>query len=236
MGRLRYHQPFHEAGARVQGHMFEVMLYGAYPGVLMRCLLDVTRACGSLSLSLLWPSLWFTAPLLAGVVVVSGAYSHQPVQVGQSVLISLEHAGPDADWQLRPSPAFEVEIGGFHHPTRPVRLWRIKPKESGELSLLFERGDLTATKSLSAGEGSLLLNPARYPVGWSWLLSPLESPLPAGLNSISVEYPSRTLSWKGLSAPWWLLLLLAFLAWSWLLALLPVRRSHQAQAQGIRST
>jgi hypothetical protein len=204
--------------------LLEVLLYGAYPKVMVTTLVAVSRASFSLSLSLLVPSLWFTLPLWAGIVVVSSVYSHRPAQVGEPVLVTLEHNGRDGhghDWNLKASPQFDIDVDSFRHPSKPQQFWRLRPLSEGDLTLEFTAENGTAVKSLKVGGRSALLSSGRNRLGWNWLASPLEAPLPSGfgLNFIAVEYPERTLAWQGWSAPWWLVLLLAFLAWSWLLAL-----------------
>jgi hypothetical protein len=234
----RYGRPFRQAGARVQGHLLEVLLYGAFPKVMLRALAAVTRACVSLSLSLLIPSLWFTLPLLVGVVITSASYAHRPVEVGEPVLVSLQYPHGDGhgpEWRLDPSPQFAIEVDDFRYPSKPVHLWRIRPLTEGRLTLVFSADGKRLDKDLQVGEGSPVLNPSRSPLGWNWLLSPLEPPIPSDMRSveITVEYPDRTLAWKGWSAPWWLLLLLAFLGWSWLLTLVPApgNRAYRRQPE-----
>lgn len=216
----RYGLPLRRAGALVRGHLLEVLLYGAYPKVMLRSLRDVVGASVRLSACLLWPSLWFTLPLLVGVVVANSVYAYRPVRVAESVVVGLvaETATP---WKLQPSPLFEIEVDGFRHPLSPAVYWRIKPLAEGRLALVFQGPEKAIGKELrvDARPGGMLCR-SRYPLGWSWLLAPLEAPLPSGLHSVSVEYPERVLSWNGWAAPWWALLLLAFLGWSWLLAFL----------------
>ena len=221
----RFGRPFREAGSRVQGHLLEVLLYGAFPKVMLRSFGAVAKASGRLFLSLLLPSLLFTPPLLVALVLCASRYAYQPATVGQSTLVTLEGS---QEWKLKPSPQFQTEAS-FRHPSRNLQVWRLRPLVAGVLVLDFERGGVTATKSLNAGEG--WMNPERR-TGWAWLASPLEPPLPEGITTLSVRYAPRVISWHGYSAPWWLLLLLAFVAWSWLLTLLslPGKWARRQQA------
>jgi hypothetical protein len=220
MATERYGRPFRAAAARVQGHLLEVLLYGAYPAVMLRALAAVIRACGRLSWSLLAPSLWFCLALWPVLAIAAALYAHQPVPVGQSVLLELRSAGASS-WTLQAPPGLPVEIDGFTRPGGQARLWRLRPPVEGEFRLLLESGGQSLETTLWVGEGLRLLSSGRRPAGLRWLLEPFERPLPAdcGVAEIRLDYPPRTLSWKGWSLPWWVVLLLAFLAWSWLLAL-----------------
>lgn len=212
----RFERPFRKASARVQGHLLEVLLYGAFPRVMLRSLAALTRACAALTLSLLPPCLLFTFPLLVGLAVASGYYEHRPANLGEPVLVRLEG---NSDWQLQPGAQFAIEAS-FRYPSRPLQVWRLRPLAEGELGLEFRNGTLRTSKSLRvADEG--WTHGTRNQFGWAWLMSPFEPPLPEGLRSVTVLYPPRVLAWNGYSAPWWLLLLLAFLGWSWLLAAWP---------------
>lgn len=214
MSLERFGRPLRLASARVQGHLLEVLLYGAFPGVLLRSLGAVARASLALSLSLLLPSLLFTVPLLAAVVITGSFYAYRPAQVGEPILVTLEGS---SDWQLQTSAQYEI-AARFRHPYRPLQIWRLRPLAAGNLSLEFRNGSATTLKSLRVAEGGWISR-ARHRPGWAWLLSPLEPPLPSGLRQMTVLYAPRELGWMGYSAPWWLLLLLAFAGWSWLLAL-----------------
>lgn len=225
----RFGRPFREAGSRVQGHLLEVLLYGAFPRVMLRSLGALTRACARLSLSLLLPSLLFSLPLIMGFVLCAGRYAYRPASLGQSILVTLEGS---PEWTLRSSPEFAVEAT-FRSPSKTLRAWRLKPLMAGALTLNFENGALTTSKSLSVGQG--WVNPQRHPLGWSWLISPLEPPLPDGITNLSVRYAPQMISWNGHSAPWWLLLLLAFVAWSWLFTLLPTPGNWARRQQAARA-
>lgn len=220
MSLERYGAPFRQAGARIQGHLLEVLLYGAFPRVMLRSLWAVTRACGSLSWALLGPSLWFCLPLLPVLILAASLYSQRPAQVGDPVLVWLRGRG---DWALAAPPGVELEVNGFLTPDGATRYWRLKPARAGSLQLVFSQGGRKVEKSLRVGEGLDVLSERRLPFGLSWLAEPLELPLPgdSGVSEIGVDYSPRHLAYAGWSVPWWLLLLLAFVAWSWLLTFLP---------------
>lgn len=212
----RFGAPFRAALGRVTGHTFEVLMYGAHPGVLLRAIGSLGRACFGLSLALLLPSLLFTPLLILGVSLVLATTAYRPFSVGDPVLVRLVAGGED--WSLRPDPGFRVEVERFRRPGTGELYWRLQPLKAGELALAFEGKGRVEGKSVFVGGGGLL-NQARYPLGWRWLLSPWEAPLSGGLETVSVEYPAQRLLFAGQSWPWWAPTLLAFFLGSWLLAL-----------------
>jgi hypothetical protein len=232
MSLERYGTHFRRAGSAIQGHLLEVLLYGAFPRVMLRSLWSVTRASAGLSWALLAPSLWFCLPLFPALILAAGLYSQRPVQAGEPVLVWLKGKAA-AEWTLEPSSAFEVEVDGFTLPDGSARTWRLRARQAGRTELTFRQGAQKLEKSLQVGGGLKLLSDRRVAGGLSWLGAPLESPLPAsaGVSEIRVDYPPRELAWRGWSAPWWVLLLLAFLAWSWLLALLPAPGNRKLRKQ-----
>ncbi len=211
----RFGAPFRAALGRMTGHMLEVLMYGAHPGVLLRALGALGRACFRLSLALLVPSLLFTPFLILGVSLVLATTAYRPFSVGDPVLVRL--VGGGEDWSLRPDPGFRVEVERFRRPGTGELYWRLAPLKAGELHLAFEGKGRVEGKSIFVGDGGLL-NQARYPLGWRWLLSPWEAPLSGGLETIAVEYPSRVSSLGGRTFAWWIPILLAFFMGSWLLA------------------
>lgn len=211
----RFGAPFRTALGRMTGHLLEVLMYGAHPGVLLRALGALARACGRLSLTLLLPSLLFTPVLVLGISLVFATTAHRPFAVGQPVLLRVQGQG----WSLRPDPAFEVQVERFRRAGTSELYWRLKPLAPGRLQLIVEGQGESASKTLFVQEVGLL-NQARLRPGWRWLLSPWEAPLQGtGLEEISVQYPSRSLLLAGRRWPWWAPTLLAFFAGSWLLAL-----------------
>jgi hypothetical protein len=220
----RFRVPFQRAATRLRGHLLEVLLYGGYPRVMLSGLRDLVGASARLSLSLVWPCLLFTPPLLLGFALASSFTAFRPASPAEPIVVALEESegGVGKDWTLEPSPQFVVEID-FRHPRRKARFWRIRPRAEGRLELTFRREEATVVKRLwvgRPGEQCMLL-PVSHALGWKWLLTPLEPPLAGGLETLSVEYPARIWGWNGWSVPWWALLLLSFLGWSWLLTLLP---------------
>lgn len=200
--------PLRASLEKVTGHLQEMLLYGAFPQVLLKTLIDVGGACLRLSASLFLPCLLFLPPLFLGLYVGAGFYQHRAIHPGESVILRAPAGGV---WKLEATPEISVEVSEFQHPKLPQTLWRLRPTQAGDWTL-----------SLRGPEGSHTVVPlvARSPSDSSkrWL-SPLET---------SLDYPSEdwfSQTWK---MPWWAVLLLAFLLWSTVLSLLPRRGNRSA--------
>lgn len=195
----RFARPLSEALRAVHGHLLEMLLYSAYPRVLMGCLGSVLKSSLRLSLSLLMPSLLFVLPLAFGLFLSAGLAQYRPVQPGESVMLS---AKSEDQFRLQAPSEVHVEVDGFRHRDLPQTTWRLRPTERGRwrLTLAGESGT-SFTQDLVVGEKA------------STWISPFAQE--------GLQYPPRVYLLAGFLTPWWLVLLLWFLGFSWLLSLLP---------------
>ena len=178
-----------------------MLLYGAYPRLLLAMLADVARACLTLSRALIVPSVLFLPPLLSALYLAAGLYHHRPLKVGESAILT-SHS--QRDFELKTPVEVKVDIANFRHPQLNRRLWRLRATQPGDWELNLD-GPTTMVVSASPE--------AAYP----WI-DPLDDAL---------AHPTRAHLSKIFRAPWWLALLLFFLLWSWLLTL-HSRRGNRA--------
>ncbi len=200
--------PLRASLEKVTGHLQEMLLYGAFPRLLLETLVDVGRACLRLSASLVLPCLLFLPPLFLGLYLGAGFYQHRATHPGESVILRSPSGGI---WKLEAPPEVSVEVSEFQHPKIPQTLWRLRPTRAGHWTL-----------SLKGPEGSHKMLPlvARSPSDSSRIwLSPLET---------SLDYPSEGWFSQRWKMPWWAVFLLAFLLWSTVLSLLPRRGNRSA--------
>ena len=195
----RFARPLSGALRAVHGHLLEMLLYSAYPRVLMGCLGSVLKSSLRLSLSLLMPSLLFVLPLAFGLFLSAGFAQYRPVQLGESVMLSAES---EEQFRLQAPSEVRVEVDGFRHRDLSQTTWRLRPSERGRWRLtLAGKGGASFTQDLIVGEKA------------STWISPFAQ--------VGLQYPPRVYLLAGFLTPWWLALLLWFLAFSCLLSLLP---------------
>lgn len=195
----RFARPLSGAFRAVHGHLLEMLLYSAYPRVLLGCLGSVLKSSLRLSLSLLMPSLLFALPLALGLVLSAGFAQYRPIQPGESITLT---AKSEDQLRLQAPSEVRVEVDGFHHRDLTQTTWRLRPSERGRwrLTLAGEKG-ANFKQDLVVGERS------------STWISPFAQ--------VGLQYPQRVYLLAGFPTPWWLVLLLWFLGFSWLLSLLP---------------
>lgn len=195
----RFVRPLSGSLRAVHGHLLEMLLYSAYPRVLLGCLSSVLKSSLRLSLSLLMPSLLFALPLALGLFLSAGFAQYRPVQPGESIMLIVKS---EEQFRLQAPSEVRVEVDGFHHRDLSQTTWRLRPSERGRWRLILGgEGGASFTQDLVVGEKA------------STWISPFAQ--------TGLQYPQRVYLLAGYQLPWWLVLLLWFLAFSWLLSLLP---------------
>jgi uncharacterized membrane protein (DUF106 family) len=137
-------------------------------------------------------------------------YQYQPLQLGQESIVTMKLNGnigsPWPDVSLEPMPAAEVTIGQVRVVSKREICWKIKVRESGYHSLVFQVDEQTIKKELAIGDGFMRVSAQRP--GWHFtdiLLHPRERPFGPDsiVQAISIDYPDRISRTSG--TDWWLI-------------------------------
>ena len=163
-----------------------VLIWGAQKAVVrdnVRLLGIVLRPVAIMAL----PMAWMFAQL-------DSIYGFAPLPIGQPSVVSVQMSG--AESLLTAPPQIAVE-------TPPVRSladnqvsWRIRPLKPVRGSLILHLRGAEITKSISAGERTIFLNPRRERSITAFLLHPEEAPITAPhVLWIEVQYPQTGYAW-----------------------------------------
>jgi hypothetical protein len=188
------------AKGRIKMHLVEIRLFnhdlGIVVGATARILLHNAVYLG---LNVV-PMLVMFVPIMVLLVQLEARYAHDPLPVGQDVLLSLTLDRQHCDL---PPTAVTLELPpGIVQTAPPVRgpdgtvTWRLRPTQAGDFTLEVHVGDQVVTKGLAAG-GAPRKVPIMRTKRLEALLYPGEAGLPADspVEDLRLPCPERALPW-----------------------------------------
>lgn len=222
---------------RATGHFLEIGLYKDHPRPMFKALWELQVASLRLGWVLLLPSLLFLIPLILVLPYLAASYTHRPLKVGESAVVSLEGATAEATLEL--PTGLNLEAGPLVYPTplspnnfskvpRKNYSWRVSGSEPGSYQATFKAGRTEVTKRVRVGETWEAVNPRRTP-GWvAWIWNPSEGHFRRSwCEEIRLDYPRRDLWVGNMRVHWLLLFLLSFIVAVTITGkLLPERKVH----------
>lgn len=193
---------------RIHAALLEMRLYNDDLRGLLRAQGEVLRHnLRYVGLSLV-PLLITAVPLTLAIAQLQAWYGYRGLAPGEPTSVT---AVVEGELQALPeleAPAVEVQGPARYFPTRHEVVWRVVPRQEGpSVARVVMSGGTAMEKTLhvAAGEVTARRSPSRDRASFvQQLLYPSEAPIPegAGVASVQIPYPERSLSLLGIEAHW----------------------------------
>lgn len=190
----------------IQACIYEVRLFNDDARAMWRAMGEMARHnLTYLRLSLV-PLLWMVVPLGLLVAQLQFHYGYEGLQPGGSTLVKARLTTATERRPVLHAPAgVRVETPTVWIPALREAVWRITAEQRGDFDLTIAVDDRALRKTLTVSSGVVRRSPVR-PDGRlsNQLLYPAETPLPdeAGVESISIIYPERSIRMLGFDLHW----------------------------------
>ncbi len=195
----------------IKAHILAIRIYRDHPGVIVKSFFaamgNVLRyfALNLVPLLVLFPLLFFL------FVQMEWRYGARPFRPGETALMKVR-AQEDVD--VLPSDFYKKELKVRVRALEEVD-FRIRPLKEGIGKVLIQCRGERLEKRLVCGELPTYVVEKRFSgTSWEMLLYPWEKPMASScVRWISIDYPSRSVSFLGIRAHWllwYLLLILVF--------------------------
>ena len=159
------------------------------------------------------PMLWIMLPIVIVVVQLQFQYGYQPLQPGESTLVTVElteegaAAVAETDGRgvtLEAPQGVRVETPVVWIPSLREAGWRVSAESSGDHELVVHIGDENVTKSLRVSGTTALRSPVRPSGLLGQMIYPAERPLRGGsaVEAIRVGYADADINLLGWETHW----------------------------------
>ncbi|HXY49420.1 MAG TPA: hypothetical protein VEI01_08215 [Terriglobales bacterium] len=202
---------------RIKAHLLAVRLFQDQLPVVLRSYGRIVRSTGRYLQLAFKPLLLVALPLAILIGQLDRFLAWTPIPAGHVFLVKVRTTNTDAvdavTLQLPPELSTTAVV---HIPQDKEIVWRVVATRNGHYDLNLGTPDQIVSKNVIVASGWERLSPARLRGRfWKrWLVSG-EPTLPADgqIESIEVDYPSRSIGFAGLDCNWiWLFLILSLVA------------------------
>ncbi len=197
---------------KLMGRLLEIQLYRDTPIFIFRTLgALIVEVFIYLGLSLK-PLLVVIVPLSLLLVQLAGWYEWRPLKQNEKTLVKLQLADDmlDHTFELHVPPSLHMEVGPFHTLKNNQVLWSVRARNTNSEPVIVTFATNTLAKTLLVSTAFEPVQPeAAQGAGRLWSI-PCENAIPAsvGVNYLSIDYPTRTISLLGFRMHWIIALLL----------------------------
>lgn len=195
---------------QLQAEIIAIRLFQNDLGVLFKTQFRVLKKTAVYLRYTTTPMLILFIPLLFLLIQFNLYYSHTPLPVGQDAVVTVKMADDSlfrhsAAVTLHTPSIATAETDPIWIPTDRAIAWRIRGTAPGTDALTVDIDGQTIKKRLTVGQSSALVSTLRTRQSWlDVLLNPGEKALPANspVQSIEINYPSRSLPLAGWDIHW----------------------------------
>jgi uncharacterized membrane protein (DUF106 family) len=208
----------HRAKELLGAHLLALRLFQDQIPVVVRSYGLIVLATAQYLKVVLRPVLITALPLVLLFSQMDRYLGSLPLQAGENFLVKAKMANPDAvgTASLQLPQGLRASAPPVHIPAEDVVVWRVQAQHDGKYEVNVQLPAASFAKRVVVSRRLARLSPIRLRGRW-WerILVSAEPSLPmnAGVSSIAVEYPPRTIAFAGIAWNWiWLLLLLSLAA------------------------
>jgi len=201
----------------LKAHLLAVQLFQDQLQVVLISYWRIIRSTGNYLRLAFMPVLYVSIPLIFLMVQVDRYLGYSPIALGQSFLVKARLVDSNALDQasLRLPSGLSLMAPAVHVPAENEIVWRVVPQEPGKGDLQIDVGSDSLLKSLEVSGGIKRISPTRLKDKW-WerMFVSGEDALPSNspVQSISINYPERTIAFAWLEWNWiWLFFVLSLI-------------------------
>jgi len=201
----------------LKAHLLAVQLFQDQLQVVLISYWRIVRSTGNYLRLAFMPVLYVSIPLIFLMVQVDRYLGYSPIAIGQPLLVKARLVDSNALDQasLRLPSGLSLSAPAVHVPAENEIVWRVVPQESGKRDLQIDVGSDSLLKSLEVSGGIRRISPDRLKDNW-WERTFVsgEDALPSNspVQSISINYPERTIAFAWLEWNWiWLFFVLSLI-------------------------
>jgi len=195
---------------RIKAHLLELRLYKDNLAQQLRSQSKILAANGRYIGYAVVPMLVMVVPVVLILIQLGLWYESRPLRVGESALLKIKLAEGgrplETEFRLEAPPGIEVETQALRIEDEGEVDWRLKARDEGVHVLVIQAGGERVTMPVTAGPGRLARIAAVKPGPgfFGQLFNPGDKPIPksAGIASVEVAYPPRTMSLFGWRIHW----------------------------------
>jgi len=208
----------HAAKDRLKAHLLALRLFQDQIPVVLRSYGRIVLATGHYLRLAFKPLLFVIVPITLLMVQVDRYLGSEPLATGQSFLVKVRMATPDAlnEASLHVPDGMAISAPAVHVPSESEVAWRIVAQRQGEYMIDVETAEQTFAKRVVVGSGVSRLSPVRLRGRfWKRIFLSGEPALPENnqIEAIDVQYPSRNIAFAGFEWNWiWLFFVLSLAA------------------------
>jgi hypothetical protein len=214
-GSVSNQKAIHQTKDHLKAHLLALRLFQDQIPIVIRSYGRILASIFCYLRLALWPLLITAIPLTLVITQLDRYLGSVPVQAGQTFLVKVHVTNPEilSATSLQLPDGLKASAPAVHVPGENSVVWRIAAESDGDYSLIVRTPNQEVSKRVVVAPSLSRLSPVRLrgPF-WERLALSGEPALPANsaVQSIEVEYPSRSIAFAGLKWNWvWLLFVLS---------------------------
>jgi hypothetical protein len=217
-GHVTDQKAIHQTKDRLKAHLLALRLFQDQIPIVMRCYGRIMLAITRYLRLALWPLLLTALPLALVIAQLDRYLGSAPLKAGQTFLVTARVASPVMldETSLQLPNGLESSAPAVHVPAENTVIWRVGAKTNGDYNVKVQTSNQSFSKRVVVAVGVPRLSPVRLrgPF-WERIFVSGEPALPenSAVQSIAVEYPSRSIAFAGFAWNWvWLFFVLSLAA------------------------
>jgi hypothetical protein len=201
----------------LKAHLLAVQLFQDQLQVVLVSYWRIIRSTGNYLRLAFVPVLYVSIPLIFLMMQVDRYLGYSPIAIGQSFLVKARLVDSNALDQasLRLPSGLSLTAPAVHVPAANEIVWRVIPQEPGKRDLQIDVGSDSLLKSLEVSGGIKRISPTRLKDKWrerTFVSGEDALPSDSPVQSISINYPERTIAFAWLEWNWiWLFFVLSLI-------------------------
>ncbi len=217
-GYVTDQKAIHQTKDRLKAHLLALRLFQDQIPVVIRCYGRIMLAIIRYLRLALWPLLLTALPLTLVIAQLDRYLGSAPLKAGQIFLVKARVANPEilSETSLQLPNGLKSSAPAVHVPAENTVVWRVAAETDGDYNVEVQTSSQAFSKRVVVAAGLQRLSPVRLrgPF-WKRIFLSGEPALPknSAVQSIEVEYPSRSIAFAGFAWNWvWLLFVLSLVA------------------------
>jgi hypothetical protein len=203
---------------QLKAHLLAVRLYQDQLPVVLHSYRKIITGTGKYLTLAFKPLLLIILPLTLTIVELDRYLGSTPLQAGKDFLLTARITDPNSlnDISLQLSPQITATAPAVHVPADNEVVWRLAAAKAGTYDLTIGTGDQSVSKRAIVATKLARLSPIRLrDQFWKRTFLSSEPALPeyGPVESITVNYPSRTIHFAWIDWNWiWLFFVLSLIS------------------------
>jgi hypothetical protein len=208
----------HQTKDRLKAHLLALRLFQDQIPVVIRCYGRILLAISRYLRLALWPLLLTALPLALVIAQLDRYLGSAPLKAGQTFLVKARVSDPQmlSETSLQLPNGLKTSAPAVHILAENTVVWRVAAETDGDYNVKVQTSSQVFSKRVVVAPGLPRLSPVRLrgPF-WERIFVSGEPALPknSAVQSIEVEYPSRSIAFADFTWNWvWLLFVLSLVA------------------------